>query len=122
MLPMTTLQLRDFATFETDLKGPNLLPEDATEPQIGFAELLGLTTGPLQQETLPAGLELPEGGKQLPPAGTSGGLQQAAVTMPQPLLPGRPSLTGPTANDPLARELVLGAEPRPTERVGIRHP
>ena len=97
MLPITTLQLSDLASFETELNGPNLLPEDATEPQVGFAELLGLSAAPLPEATFPAGLELPQGGNPLPASLTAGTLPAAlpvtAETAPTTVtpLPGTPT-------------------------------
>lgn len=66
MLPTINLQPSDFAPFDTDFNAARLLPQDATEPAVTFAELL--KTG--KEFTLVAtgadGQLLPSGGNDLP--------------------------------------------------------
>ena len=66
MLPMTILQPSDFATFATDLNSPNLLPEQAIEPEVAFIDLLSIRTDGLLEADPGAGQLLPGGGNGLP--------------------------------------------------------
>ena len=66
MLPTMILQPSDFANFDIELEGPNLLPEDAIEPEIAFADLLALGTAVPVEPGSPGGALLPAGGNTLP--------------------------------------------------------
>ena len=101
MLPTLLLQPSDFANFDIELNGPNLLPLDAIEPEIAFAELLSLGTRTPPAPAPVAGQLLPEGGKALPvvaaePEPADSAMPEAddaqpvstmPATLPAPLLP-----------------------------------
>jgi len=67
MLLTINLQLNEFATFDTDLDSPQLLPPLTTEPRVAFADVLKMGAELAADTTIADGQLLPASGNELPP-------------------------------------------------------
>lgn len=131
MLPTLFLQPSDFANFDIELNGPNLLPQDAIEPEVAFAEILSLGAG-IPLEPVPVtGQELPASGNPLPAIAAEPGTDlpaavddaspdpaHTAVPWPQPPILQPTAQSAPPESRPVAPALVLDAETPPAPATG----
>lgn len=100
MLPLMMLNPLDLGTFTTEPNSADLLPQDALEPTVAFADILQVGLQPLSQMAADNGRPVPLAGNGLPPVaasepGTAGAAQQRALPLPvigQISIEGRPGV------------------------------
>ena len=116
MLPMMMLNPLDLGTFTTEPNSADLLPQDALEPTVAFADILQVGLQPLSQMAAEDGRPVPLAGNGLPPVaasepGTAGAAQQTALPR---LVVGQVSIEGRhgvSLVDPGATPLAEGRLP-----------
>ena len=87
MLPMLMLQPTELATFTPEPNSADLLPQDATEPVMAFADILQVGLQPLVETAQDNGRSLPLSGNGLPPGagaetGTPGLAREGVLPLP----------------------------------------
>ena len=116
MLPAISLQLTDIPALETGAEAPQLLPEQATEPEAAFAGFLALR---LDVMTGAEGTDLPEGGNSLPsPEAAAGAVPSLAIEANDDSLTVETAGLAPVpipATGTLATQSPVPREPRATQ-------
>ena len=116
MLPLMMLNPLDLGTFTTEPSSADLLPQDALEPTVDFADILQVGLQPPGQMAAENGRPLPLAGNGLPSVGasapgTAGTALERALPLPvvgQILVEGRP---GAGLVEPGATPLAVGRLP-----------